>query len=139
MHQDATLAVLRSLRAHITGAVCLASASLLALFGRYELAAGVGAGAALHLLNLWLLVESGRSLLGLRSRRAGRAAAVLSTVGRLLLMGMGLALLSRVGRLALIAGCGTLLSAQLAVHRTGWRQRRFVGCSGRSSPSSARR
>jgi hypothetical protein len=139
MHPNPTRAVLQDLRVPTAVALCVGAASLAALLGRWPIAAGIGAGAALHLLNLVLLVESGRSLLGLRSRRAGGMAAALSSTGRFLLLGMGLAPLALVGRLAVLAGCGTLLFTQLMVHRAVRRQRRFVGCSGRSSPSSARR
>jgi len=138
-HDDHALALLMSLGVHVIAAVCVAIASLVALLGSWQAAAGVAAGLALHLLNVLLLVEAGRSLLGLGSRRAGRTAAFASSVGRILMLGIGLAFLGRLGQLALLAGCGTLLFTQLALHCGAVCQRRSVECSGRSSPSSAKR
>jgi len=139
MDDAGVLAVARTLRVPFSAGVCLLGAAVVAGIGRPLIAVGVAAGIALALLNLVLLYASGRSALGLDSARAARLAAVTSSVGRLLLVGVGLALVSLLGHAPLLAACGALLFIQLVLHVAARRQtRRSVACSERSSHSSGK-
>jgi hypothetical protein len=89
-------------------------ALVVGLLGYPWAALGVWIGVALFVGNLLLLHEIARSLLAVQSRRAWRPAAVGSSLGRFLLLGLLLALVGIfLGREALLGACGGLLIAQV--------------------------
>jgi len=108
--------VRRAIRSYRLGrSILLAAVSALVvgLLG-YPLAAlGLWIGVALFVGNVAMIHEIGRSLMAAANRRSGRAIAVGSSIGRLLLLGVLLAAVGlTLGRGALVGACGGLLIAQ---------------------------
>jgi len=107
----------RSIRQFRLGRSTLIAAVLalvVGLLGYPWAALGVWIGVALFVGNLLLLHEIARSLLAAQGRRAWRSAAVGSSLGRFLLLGLLLALVGIfLGREALLGACGGLLIAQV--------------------------
>jgi hypothetical protein len=89
-------------------------ALVVGLLGYPWAALGVWIGVALFVGNLLLLHEIARSLVAAQGRRGWRSAAVGSSLGRFLLLGLLLALVGIfLGREALLGACGGLLIAQV--------------------------
>jgi hypothetical protein len=113
--------VLKPLRIGSGLLLCAAGALALVLLGRSGAAAGVGIGFGLYVLNVLLMAEIARSLLDAGPRRI-RIATVLSSVGRLSLLGVGLAAVATLlGRETVLGACGGLLAAQVNLHAWGSR------------------
>jgi hypothetical protein len=94
--------------------------SALALFHQYAAAGGVALGLSLYAVNLFLLMEIGRSLL--RGGGRPRPLAALSSAGRLLFQAIALSSIGVfLGREVLLGACGGFLIAQVNLHvpRTG--------------------
>jgi len=121
------------LRMHLSesfGALRIGSASLLCgtlalillALGHAPAAGGVMVGSALYAANAFLLIETGRSLLG--GGRGGRVTVVGSVVGRILLLGVLLAAIFLfLGKPVGLGACGGLFVSQvnlaLPIRRTG--------------------
>jgi len=105
---------IRAFRLGRYGLIAAGLALALGLLGYPIAACGVWIGAALFVVNLWLMHEIARSLLTARNRRGGRSIAIGSSLGRLLLLGVLLAVVGMyLGREAVLGACGGLLLAQL--------------------------
>ncbi|MGB2983563.1 MAG: hypothetical protein WBC63_06860 [Candidatus Bipolaricaulia bacterium] len=112
---------LKALRIGSAFLFCGAIAVILLPLGYREAAGGMMIGFALYTANALLLVESGRALLG-GSRRGGRVAVAVSSVGRFLLLGVLLAAVFLfLSRPTGIGACGGLLVSQVNLHLTSRR------------------
>jgi len=112
----------RALRVGSALLLCGGIAVVLLAIGRGNAAGGILIGWALYVLNAFLLVEVGRALLG--GERAARGRVVVSTMGRLLLLGVLVAgVFVLLGRPAGIGACVSLLisqvNLQLPIRRAG--------------------
>jgi hypothetical protein len=92
--------------ASITGAVLIS-------VGLWKAALGLLIGVFLYIINLFFLYESNKSLLGARSPQAGRFIAGISTIGRMIFLGVALAFVSRMWFPAFLAACSGLLAGQV--------------------------
>ena len=100
-----------------SGLLILTGITLLLVFGHIFAAIGMVIGTALFVANLFLLYEAGRSLLSASSRGAGKALAAGSSLGRFLMMGVGLWLVfAFLGRESLLGACGGLFLSQVSLH-----------------------
>jgi hypothetical protein len=96
--------------------VASVSGIVLTSLGQGEAAIGLLIGVSLYILNLAFLYEGGKSLLSAGTKRTGRAVAAVSSVGRLLFLGVALSFVLRLGLVAFIAACGGLLAGQVNLH-----------------------
>jgi hypothetical protein len=107
--------------------LCSCGALILALVGRPYAAVGVAMGFALYLVNLLLMAETARSLLETGTRQRIGIVTGLSSVGRLLFLGVVLAVVAIfLGRETVLGACGGLLIAQVNLHVWGRTARRWV-------------
>jgi hypothetical protein len=108
------------LRIGVTFLLCAGGALVLGLAGRPLAAAGVGIGFVLHVANLLLMAETARSLVESGSHQRIRFVTGLSSVGRLLFLGVVLSVVAIfLGREMLLGACGGLLAAQVNLHVWG--------------------
>jgi len=112
---------LKALRIGSAFLFCGVIALVAVVLGAREAAGGVMIGFVLFAANALLLVEVGRTLLG-GEGRGGRVAVAVSSVGRLLLLGVLLAAVFLfLGRSAGVGACGGLLASQVNLHLTSRR------------------
>ncbi len=96
--------------------VCGILAGILAALGRTWAATGVGLGLLLFLLNTFFLVATLQSLVARDAARAAPALAAVSSVARLLLVGVALAVIAVVlGSEAFLGAGGGLIAAQISL------------------------
>lgn len=90
---------------------------VLLILGRISAAIGIVLGLALYAVNLFLMLEIGRSLLRRSDEHRPKAMAALSSVGRLFFIAIVLSMIAIfVGRDAVLGACGGLLIAQVNLH-----------------------
>jgi len=90
---------------------------VLGVFRQYAAAGGIVLGLLLYSINLFLMMEIGRSLL--RGAEIGRARplAAVSSAGRLLFLAVALSLVAVfLGREVVLGACGGFLIAQVNLH-----------------------
>ena len=86
---------------------------ILGALGMGRAAIGLLIGVFLYIANLFFLYEGGKSLLSANSRRNGRMAAILGSIGRMLFLAVALVFVLRIGLVAFVAACGGLLAGQV--------------------------
>lgn len=86
---------------------------VLGSLGMGRAAIGLLIGVFLYVANLFFLYEASKSLLSASSRRNGRMAATMASIGRMLFLAVSLAFVFRIGLVAFIAACGGLLAGQV--------------------------
>jgi len=86
---------------------------ILGALGMGRAAIGLLIGVFLYIANLFFLYEGGKSLLSANSRRNGKMAATLGSIGRMLFLAVALAFVLRIGFVAFFAACGGLLAGQV--------------------------
>jgi len=86
---------------------------VLGSLGMGRAAIGLLIGVFLYIANVFFLYEGGKSLLSANSRRNGKMAATLGSIGRMLFLAVALAFVLRIGLVAFIAACGGLLAGQV--------------------------
>ena len=89
---------------------------VLGSLGMGRAAIGLLIGVFLYVANLFFLYEGGKSLLGAESRRNGKMAATLGSIGRMLFLAVALTFVLRIGLVAFVAACGGLLAGQVNLH-----------------------
>lgn len=104
--------------------IALAAAGL-AAFREMRAAGGVVLGLLLYAVNLFLIMETGRSLLRKGGDIKARPAAALSSVGRLLFQAVALSAVALfLGRDVLLGACGGFLLAQVNLQVPRMRNKR---------------
>jgi len=86
---------------------------VLGSLGMGRAAIGLLIGVFLYIANVFFLYEGGKSLLSANSRRNGKMAATLGSIGRMLFLAVALAFVLRIGLVAFVAACGGLLAGQV--------------------------
>ena len=129
MSNPLSLEFAKLFRLRSTLVVCGIAIIFSTVVGAWEAVAGILIGYALFVLKSFFLYEAGRSLLGITSKRKGRAIAALSSLGRILFLAAVLALVSQMGTLPLLSACGVLLVGQVNLHLSYIRKRRIPRCS----------
>jgi len=86
---------------------------VLGSLGMGRAAIGLLIGVFLYIANVFFLYEGGKSLLSANSRRNGKMAATLGSIGRMLFLAVALVFVLRIGLVAFIAACGGLLAGQV--------------------------
>jgi hypothetical protein len=86
---------------------------VLGSLGMGRAAIGLLIGVFLYIANVFFLYEGGKSLLSANSRRNGKMAATLGSIGRMLFLAVALVFVLRIRLVAFIAACGGLLAGQV--------------------------
>ena len=86
---------------------------VLGSLGMGRAAIGLLIGVFLYIANVFFLYEGGKSLLSANSRRNGKMAATLGSIGRMLFLAVALVFVLRIGFVAFVAACGGLLAGQV--------------------------
>lgn len=90
---------------------------VLCLLRQPRIAGGIVLGLMLYIVNLFLIMEIGRSLWRDSRARNPKPLAALSSTGRLLFLAIALALIAiYLGRDVVLGACGGLLIAQVNLH-----------------------
>lgn len=109
--------LIRLLRIPSSLLFCAIGSAVLGATGYPRVAAGVGIGLGIHLLNLFLLVETNRSTVTASGRRRAALAAGGGSVARYLMMASALAGIGLfLDREILLGACGGLFVAQVNLH-----------------------